>query len=433
MTAVADRHLLFGLLALQKGLIHQGQLVAAFQAWTLDMSRTLADHLEARGDLDADDRAAVEALVGRHLKRHGGDVEASLSSLEIGVATRASLAHAAGAVVEPSLARVRTSRRGEPGGAAAGAHWRRVCDAFASVLRIDPAHRAAHLDPACGCDPVLRADVERLLADDARAGAEDFLDIPGTVMPLIPGGGPASDTVFPADIAANADQRFRLLRPHARGGLGAVFVAIDTELNREVALKQILDHHADDPASRRRFVIEAEITGGLEHPGIVPVYSLGPTPTAGPTTRCGSSGGTASRRRSSDSMPTTRTADPGRRSLELRKLLRRFLDVCNAIEYAHSRGVLHRDIKPGNVIVGRHGETLVVDWGLAKPLGHASRRPPPASGRSSRRRPAGRAETLPGSAVGTPAYMSPEQAAATSAGSGPARTSIASAPPSIAC
>jgi hypothetical protein len=70
-------------------------------------------------------------------------------------------------------------------------------------------------------------------------------------------------------------QRFRVLRPHARGGLGAVFVALDAELNREVALKRILDHHADDPASRQRFLLEAEITGGLEHPGIVPVYGLG--------------------------------------------------------------------------------------------------------------------------------------------------------------
>ena len=66
-----------------------------------------------------------------------------------------------------------------------------------------------------------------------------------------------------------------MLRPHARGGLGAVFVAIDGELQREVALKQILDDHADDPASRQRFMLEAEITGGLEHPGIVPVYGLG--------------------------------------------------------------------------------------------------------------------------------------------------------------
>ena len=100
--------------------------------------------------------------------------------------------------------------------------------------------------------------------------------------------------------------------------------------------------------------------------------------------------------------------DTGRRSLELRKLLRRFTDVCNAIEYAHSRGVLHRDIKPGNVVLGSHGETLVVDWGLAKATGRSDpgageRTLVPSSARDS-------AETLPGSALGTPAYMSPEQA-----------------------
>jgi serine/threonine-protein kinase len=101
--------------------------------------------------------------------------------------------------------------------------------------------------------------------------------------------------------------------------------------------------------------------------------------------------------------------DPGRGSLELRKLLRRFLDVCNAIEYAHSRGVLHWDIKPAHVIVGRHGETLVVDWGLAKPLDHSE---PGAGERTLLPRSAsGSEETLPGSALGTPASMSPEQAA----------------------
>src|SRR5262249_31164117 len=103
-------------------------------------------------------------------------------------------------------------------------------------------------------------------------------------------------------------------------------------------------------------------------------------------------------------------APSGSRDLEFRRLLRRFIDVCNAIEYAHSRGVLHRDIKPGNIIVGKHGETLVVDWGLAKVVGRVE------SGVDSGERTlipssaSGSAETLPGSALGTPGYMSPEQA-----------------------
>ncbi len=216
---------------------------------------------------------------------------------------------------------------------------------------------------------------------------------------------------FGVGSATSEGQRFRVLRPHARGGLGAVFVALDEELHREVALKQILDRHADDPTSRTRFVLEAEFTGGLEHPGIVPVYGLGSYADGRPYY--------AMRFVRGDSLKEAIAAfhadgafrdDPGRRSLELRKLLRRFVDVCNAIDYAHSRGVLHRDIKPANVIVGKHGETLVVDWGLAKVLGRAEASPASDERTLIPSSASGSAETLPGSAMGTPAYMSPEQA-----------------------
>ncbi len=224
----------------------------------------------------------------------------------------------------------------------------------------------------------------------------------------------AAGNAAPTSGARPAAPRFSILRPHARGGLGQVFVALDEELHREVALKEIQLQHADDPESRARFVLEAEITGRLEHPGIVPVYGLGLYADGRPFY--------AMRFIRGDSLKDAiarfhqaeaRGRDPGARQVELRQLLGRFVDVCNAIAYAHSRGVLHRDLKPANVMLGQYGETLVVDWGLAKVLGKAEAEAEAGrtEGALAPATASGSAPTQMGRAMGTPAYMSPEQAA----------------------
>jgi serine/threonine-protein kinase len=212
--------------------------------------------------------------------------------------------------------------------------------------------------------------------------------------------------------------RFRILRPHAKGGHGEVVVALDMELNREVALKRIQTQFADDPHFRSRFLFEAEVTGNLEHPGIVPVYGLGRTGDGRPYYAMRLIKGTLDASSLKDAIRRFQDAeklpgrDPGTSSLELRELLGRFIDACDAIAYAHSRGVIHRDLKPANIMLGKHGETLVVDWGLAKSL----RQSEPA-GRTERPeaplKPAASSEleaTVAGEPVGTPSYMSPEQA-----------------------
>jgi serine/threonine-protein kinase len=219
-------------------------------------------------------------------------------------------------------------------------------------------------------------------------------------------------TVDPRD--ESSSERFRILRPHARGGLGEVFVAADRELPREVALKQIQSHFAGDAVSRERFVREAEITGGLEHPGIVPVYGLGTYPDGRPYYAMRFIRGETLR----EAIGRFHAADGQNRdlsvrSVELRRLLGHLLEACHAIEYAHSR-VVHRDLKPSNIMVGKYGETLVVDWGLAKAAGKEdlaargglSCEPvlQPRSGSTAE-------PTAMGKALGTPAYMSPEQAA----------------------
>ncbi|WP_068141992.1 serine/threonine-protein kinase [Roseimaritima ulvae] len=206
-------------------------------------------------------------------------------------------------------------------------------------------------------------------------------------------------------------KRFRVLRSHARGGIGEVYVAEDSQLAREVALKELQQDEAYNEVSRARFMLEAEITGSLEHPGIVPVYGMGCYDDGRPYYAMRFIRGESLKQAIDAFHQTADFSDEGSKRLALHKLLRRFIDVCNAIEYAHSRGVLHRDIKPANVMLGRFGETLVVDWGLGKPGTRTNRDRELVEATLKPRSGSGSLQTRHGSVFGTPAYMPPEQAA----------------------
>jgi serine/threonine-protein kinase len=237
------------------------------------------------------------------------------------------------------------------------------------------------------------------------------------VATLAPAGDSASgSTTAEFSGLRRAGDRFRVLRFHRQGGLGQVYVARDQELGRDVALKEIRPD-MDAGAMRSRFVLEAEINGGLEHPGIVPVYSLGSYDDGRPFY--------AMRFVEGDSLDeaikayhAARRFDPA--GVEFRKLLGRFVDVCEAIAYAHSKGVLHRDLKPHNVMLGRYGETLLIDWGLAKATGRREPSGPTAAVEATLVPPSGSSHEPTVGVLGSPNYMSPEQAAGRVDALGPA-------------
>lgn len=336
---MADRHLLFGLLALQMDFVTRDALIDGIEAWIENKQESLGRILVQRGHLAENLVRLLEELVDRHLEAHNNDTKKSLSSI-----------NAQATLDEPGLGDEDFS-------------------AHATLEMLKDLSHPLH---------------------------------PRETMSAIP------------EQEAN-EVRFRFLRPHAQGGLGRISVALDQELQREVALKELKDEHSNDRHRRSRFLMEAEVTGSLEHPGIVPVYALGSYPDGRPFYAMRFIRGDCLRdvieqfhKQQQNGVP------PDQDPLTLRQILRRFIDTCNAIAYAHSRDVIHRDIKPENVMLGLFGETLVVDWGLAKVMSqtqsHLESTVDVADQMIRATTLGSLVETADGTALGTPAYMSPEQA-----------------------
>ncbi len=206
--------------------------------------------------------------------------------------------------------------------------------------------------------------------------------------------------------------RYRPVSFHKRGGMGQVWRALDGELGREVAFKVIRPKFADDDTARRRFEFEAEVTGRLEHPAVIPVYGAGRDAAARPYYAMRFVEGKSLQEAiAAFHAPSGLTG--AERVVALRRLLGHFVTVCRAVDFAHSRGVIHRDLKPDNVMVGEYGETLVVDWGIAKRLRAGAGEPdaaPPAADEPDTVPPDPN-RSLRGSRLGSPGYWSPEQAA----------------------
>jgi tRNA A-37 threonylcarbamoyl transferase component Bud32 len=345
-----ERDLLVGLLALETGAVRAAQFLDAYRRWADGHDGDLGELLVRDGALTADDRAHLERLAD---EGDGSGTSAEVTTPVHDVGWPGPLA--------------RRASEGEPHPSLA----RRANDA--DEMAPDPS-----------------ADVRATVRCDVRPARHVLLSTLNAGPPSTGG-------------------RYTLNRLHGQGGNGQVWLAFDTTLGREVALKTLRAEAAGNPAIYARFLQEARVTGRLEHPGVVPVYELATQSPDQPPffTMRFLRGRTLSdavrlfheRRRAGQAEP-----------LELHRLLSGFVAVCNTVAYAHARGVIHRDLKGQNIVLGDYGEAMVLDWGEAKVVGGAVADVPDAAPAPVSLLGTSVAHTVQGEVIGTPAYMSPEQA-----------------------
>jgi eukaryotic-like serine/threonine-protein kinase len=288
-----------------------------------------------------------------------------------------------------------------------------------------PEDRLAYVDCACAGDPALRARVLELLAAHDKTHGPFDAPPPGleTTFGPSPAGAPMLDAAEGESIHAvkpksdampppeQTGDRYQLQGEIARGGMGAVLLGRDMDLGRDLAVKVLLEKHANRPEVARRFIEEAQIGGQLQHPGVVPVYDIGRFGDRPFFTMKLVKGQTLAALLKERAAPAT----------DRPRLLGIALQVAQTLAYAHAKGVIHRDLKPSNIMVGAFGEVQVMDWGLAKVLAEGGaadteKQHQPMedtlirTARSSGAAGGSSTETQAGSLLGTPAYMPPEQA-----------------------
>ncbi|MCA9198099.1 MAG: serine/threonine protein kinase, partial [Planctomycetales bacterium] len=208
--------------------------------------------------------------------------------------------------------------------------------------------------PGLSLEPMANANVEQENSDRTTCLSGSNLDDESDVRTLAD---------LQHSLSETEQHRYQERDEIGRGGWGVVHRAVDRQFGRDVAVKTLNQKTVNKQTVQQRFVHEAMVTGQLQHPGIVPVYELGRKTDSGAPFFVMKllQGQTLA-----EVIHQHHQADSRDRFVSLRNLLQRFVDVCNAVAYAHDKGIIHRDLKPSNVMVGEFGETVVVDWGLAK-------------------------------------------------------------------